>query len=89
MAHSKQAKKRIRQDGKRRQRNKATTSAMKTEIKKLFSAVAAGDAAAVSQALPGTLSRIDKAAKAHVIHRNAAARKKSQVARAVASMAAS
>ena len=89
MAHSKQAKKRIRQDGKRRQANKAKASAMRTEIKKLFSSVAAGDSDAVAQALPGTLSRIDKAAKAHVIHQNAAARKKSQVERAVASMAAS
>ena len=83
MAHSKQAKKRIRQNEKHRLANKATASRMRTEFKKLMTAVEAGDAAQAQAQLVLTLSRIDKAAKRHVIHRNAAARKKSQAMRAV------
>lgn len=84
MAHSKQAKKRIRQNEQRRLLNKATASRMRTEVKKLMTAVEAGDAATAQQQLALTLKRIDKAAKKNVIHWNTAARKKSQAMRAVA-----
>lgn len=87
MAHSKQAKKRVRQNERRRMSNKATASVMRSQFKKLMSAVAAGDKDTAQKELTETLSRIDKAAKHHVIHANAAARKKSQVMRAIASMA--
>ena len=87
MAHSKQAKKRVRQNEVRRQRNKTTASSMRTEFKKLMTTVEGGDKGAAEQQLTATLSRIDKAAKRHVIHRNAAARKKSQAMRAVGQMA--
>ncbi|MEM7201223.1 MAG: 30S ribosomal protein S20 [Planctomycetota bacterium] len=84
MAHSKQAKKRIRQNERARIRNKAMSSRMRTEFKKLLDVVGSGDRAAAQKQLPITLSGIDKAAKRHIIHRNAAARKKSQAERAVA-----
>ncbi len=83
MAHSKQAKKRIRQDERRRLRNKATASAMRTQFKKLMTQVEAGDREGAAAQLGETLSRIDKAAKRRVIHPNAAARKKGQAMRAV------
>ena len=83
MAHSKQAKKRIRQNDRRRLRNKSMSSAMRTSFKRLMTAVEAGDKEAAQAALSPTLSRIDKAAKTNVIHDNAAARKKSQMMRAV------
>jgi len=86
MAHSKQAKKRVRTNEKRRLRNKTTSSSMRTSLKKLESLVAAGDKTGAEAALSGTLSRIDKAAKNNVIHDNAAARKKSQMRRAVGAM---
>jgi len=86
MAHSKQAKKRIRTNEKRKLRNKTMSSSMKTAVKSLLAAVEAGDKAAAEAALPNTLSRIDKAAKTNVIHDNAAARKKSQMMRAVGGM---
>ena len=74
MAHSKQAKNRIRTNEKRRLRNKATTSSMRSSLKKLEGLVEAGNKAEAQAELPSTLSRIDKAAKSNVIHAKAAAR---------------
>jgi small subunit ribosomal protein S20 len=81
MAHSKQAEKRIRQNERARARNKQARSAMKSAVKKVLNAESP-DAARTS--LAEAMSRVDKAAKKNVIHRNAAARKKSQLARAAA-----
>lgn len=86
MAHSKQAKKRIRTTEKRRLLNKARSSSMRTSVKRLMEAVEAGDKATAQQELSATLSRIDKAAKKNVIHPNTAARKKGQMMRAVGSL---
>jgi small subunit ribosomal protein S20 len=83
MATSKQARKRIRQNEKRRLANKATQSAMRTAMKKLRALVDGGQRGQAQQELPQVLARIDKAAKKHVIHKNAAARKKGQMMRAV------
>ena len=55
-------------------------------MKKLLGLVEAGDKTEAQAELPGTLSRIDKAAKKNVIHANAAARKKGQMMRAVGAM---
>ena len=86
MAHSKQSKKRIRQNEKRRLRNKSTGAAMRTWCKKVLQAVESGDQKAAAEILPAAIKRIDKAAKAAVIHDNTAARKKSRMERAVARM---
>ena len=86
MAHSKQAKKRILQNERRRLLNKSNGSMMRTAFKKLMAAVKAGDKDAARVALPYALSRIDKAAKKNVIHDNAAARKKSQAMRAIGTL---
>ncbi len=86
MAHSKQAKKRIRTNEKRRLLNRTTSSSMRTSVKKLMATVEAGDKTKAEAELPATLSRIDKAAKKNVIHANTAARKKSQMMRAVGGM---
>lgn len=86
MAHSKQAKKRILQNEKARVANKARSSTMKTAIKKFRAAVAAGDKTTAEALARNACQCIDKAAKQHVIHRNTAARNKSQVMRAVAAM---
>ncbi len=84
MAHSKQAKKRIRQTELHTLRNKDTGSAMRTWFKKVMAAVAAGDKAKAESILPMAMKRIDKAAKRNVIHDNAAARYKSRLARKIA-----
>ena len=81
MPNTEQAKKRLRQDERRRVHNKAISSAMKTAVKKVMQAETPEAAAA---ALPEAVKRVDKAAKRNIIHANAAARKKSQLARAAA-----
>ena len=86
MAHSKQALKRARQGERNRVANKAKMSKVKTALKALMAAVTAGDVAKAKLMLPAVCKTIDKAAQTHVIHKNAAARKKSQVTRAVGGM---
>lgn len=80
MAHTKQALKRHAQSERRRLAHKAARSAMKTAIKKVLGAESKAEAQGL---LPGAMQHVDKAAKNRIIHPNAAARKKSQLARAV------
>ena len=81
MPSSRSAKKDVRQIEKRRLRNKARSSSMKTAIRKLDVAIEDGDATAVKAAVSEAYKRIDKAAKTNVIHANTAARRKSMVTR--------
>lgn len=81
MTNSKQAAKRVRQNEEARDRNKAAKSSMKTAMKRVLKAESPE---AAKKAAPQAMKQIDKAAKNHVIHKNAAARLKSQVARAAA-----
>ena len=83
MAHHASAQKHERQSLKRRARNRAGISRLKTSVKKLRTAIAAGDAAEAKKLLPETAAAIDKAAKQGVVHDNAAARYKSRLARSV------
>jgi len=79
MAHSKQAEKRNRQNAAARERNKASRSAMKTAMKRVLRAK---DTESAKAGLSVAMRRVDKAAKTGVIHKNAAARYKSQLSRA-------
>ena len=79
MAHSKQAFKRARQSEAKRTVNKNARSRMKSAIKHARGAGAGESGTALADAM----KRIDKAAKIHAIHRNAAARYKSRAARAL------
>lgn len=63
----------------RRLRNSAAKSRMKTFVKKTTTAIQTGDAAQISAALSETVSVIDKTAKRGIIHKNAAARRKSRL----------
>jgi len=83
MANTKSAEKRMRQSGERRERNRANRSTMRTAIKRVRGAVAAGDVKAAEDALKGAIQVIDKSAKKHVVHRNTAARAKSRLAKAI------
>jgi len=83
MAHSRTAKKNIRQNERRRLHNKAQASEMRTQLKKVREAIAENDAAAAQAELPRAQKLIDKAAKRNQMHANKAARLKSQLARAV------
>lgn len=82
MAHSLSAKKRIRQNAKRRMRNRAQKGAVKTQIKKYLQLTKqTKDTEAVEQELRVTQKKIDKLAAKGVIHKNTASRKKSQLTR--------
>lgn len=81
MAHHKQSAKRILTNEKARQANKRDRSSMKTAVRKVLEAET-GEVAQANIAV--AMKRVDKAAKKHVIHKNAAARLKSQLARAAA-----
>ncbi len=87
MPNSKQAQKRVRTDERRRLHNKAMRSSMRTAVRRLSEAVSAGDKDKAGAALSVAMKRIDKCAKRHIIHRNNAARRKSQLARRVGSIA--
>jgi small subunit ribosomal protein S20 len=83
MANSKSAEKRFRQNDKRRDRNRALRSRMRTAVRSLRAAIDSGEAKTAAEMLPDTLSLIDATAQKQVIHRNTAARYKSRLTRAV------
>ena len=87
MANIKSAKKRIKVTAKKQLRNRSIKSAMKTSLKKFDALVQSGDKAAAQAMLPSMSAVIDKAAAKGVLHKNAAAHKKSQLAVAVNKMA--
>lgn len=60
-------------------RNISAKSAMKTFIKKAKATMESGDAAAIQAAVARTVSVIDKTAERGIIHKNAAARRKSRL----------
>ncbi|MDR7330021.1 30S ribosomal protein S20 [Corynebacterium guangdongense] len=83
MANIKQQKKRILTNEKARQRNQAIRSAVRTEIRKVREAIAAGDKATAEEKLRSASRALDKAVTKGVFHRNNAANKKSAMAQAV------
>ena len=82
MANIKSAKKRVITSQVRADRNKAIKSKVKTYIKKVDAAVAAGD-----KALPVAIAEISKAASKGIFHKNTAARKVSRITKAVNTLA--
>ena len=87
MANIKSAKKRILVNETKAARNKAIRSKVKTAIKKVDAAIAAGDKAAGQARLENATTEIDKAATKGVYHKNTASRKVSRLAKAVNAMA--
>jgi len=87
MANIKSAKKRILTAQTRNERNKAIKSKVKTYVKKVDAAVAAGDKTAAEAALLAATSEIDKACSKGIYHKNTASRKVSRLAKAVNKMA--
>ncbi|MBI4613162.1 MAG: 30S ribosomal protein S20 [Planctomycetes bacterium] len=81
MPHSVSAKKRVRQNEKRRLRNKAKKTRLKTETKKHLQALEEKKFDAAAKQLDLLYKLYDKAAKTKVLHPNKAARLKSQCAR--------
>jgi small subunit ribosomal protein S20 len=88
MPQTKSAKKRLRQSLQRRAANRAGRSKLKTLVKKVRAAVAAGNAEAIQTALRVAQKNLDQAAAKGLIHRNAAARIKSRLCQHVKKAAA-
>ena len=79
MANNKSAEKRIKVNERRRVRNQMYRSATRTLVRKAERAIAGGPGEATSTALLDAISKLDRAAGKGIIHRNAAARKKSRL----------
>ncbi len=84
MANIKSQIKRNKQNEKRRLRNKAVRSELRTRVKGAEAAAGGDNALAAANA---AMSKIDKAAGKGVIHKNAAARKKSRLMKRLARLA--
>lgn len=82
MANHKSAIKRAKQNETKRLRNRSNRSAMKTAIKKVYSAKAEG-AENTTELLVNAQSVIAKAAKKGIMHKNTAARKISRLTKHV------
>ncbi|MCX7765392.1 MAG: 30S ribosomal protein S20 [Candidatus Sumerlaeia bacterium] len=74
MPNIKSAEKRLRQSEKRRERNNQAKAKMKTAIKRVEQALAAGDVQLIREALQRAISVINKTAQKGIIHDNKAAR---------------
>ena len=83
MAHHRSAKKRIRQTEKRTVRNRARTSRIKTFIKKVENAIAAGDKQAADAALIAAEPEIRRGVSKGVLKLNTASRRISRLTRRV------
>ena len=79
MPNTNSAKKRLRQNKKRRIHNKAIKSSLKTQLRKVHEAVDGDDADLRDGAFQAAVSSLDRAAAKNIIHRNAAARLKSRL----------
>lgn len=86
MAHTNSAEKRMRQAKKRTLRNRAAKSGLKTAMKKTLEAIAAGDGTKARAAFRIATQCLDKAARNRTIHPNEAARRKSRLARRIATL---
>ncbi len=82
MPHTKSAKKHQRQSEKRRLHNRSVKKAIKTQIKH-FEAAVEGPVEQLRTQYNLAAKKLDKAAAKRIIHPNLAARKKSQLARAL------
>ena len=87
MPNIKSAKKRVLITETKTLRNKIFRTQLKTDIKKYQAAVAAGDTALAQTTYKAAVKKIDQAAARGIIHKNAAAHKKSQFTKALNAMA--
>lgn len=79
MANSPQARKRAKQNEKRRQHNASLRSMVRTYIKRVQAAIAKGDQAAAQAEYTTAVPIIDRIADKGIIHKNKAARHKSRL----------
>ena len=88
MAHSLSAKKRVKQNTKRRTINRARKSQVKTQIKHFEAALSSGDVETASEQYRLIVKKLDKSAATSTMHKRTAARKKSRLAKQLNSLTA-
>ena len=86
MASHDSALKKMRHDKARRTRNRAHISKLRTEMKRIRGLIGQGNSAEAAKRLRETEALLDHTAALGVIHRNAAGRTKSRLARQVAGL---
>ncbi len=86
MPNLKSAKKDLRQSIARRARNLSVKRELRTYIRKVREACAAGNFAAALEAYPGCCQKLDRAASKNIIHRNTASRLKSRLSARIKSV---
>ena len=86
MANIKSQIKRIKQNDKRHERNKAVKTGLRTAVRKFREAADAGDKDTAVVAGRDAARKLDKAVSKGVIHKNQAANRKSAIAKRAASL---
>lgn len=79
MPNHKSAEKRDRQNARRNTANTANRSRLRTQVKKLRAALAAGSLNEARELHAETISIIDKSVQKGILHRNTAARQKARL----------
>ena len=87
MANTPQAKKRIRRNDRRAEINGARVSRIRTFVKKVESALVAGDKNAAAAALAAAQPELARGVSKGVVHKNTASRKFARLTKAVAALA--
>ncbi|MGL6042981.1 MAG: 30S ribosomal protein S20 [Sandaracinobacteroides sp.] len=87
MANTPQAEKRIRRNARRATVNKARLSRIRTQVKKVELAIAAGDKPGAQAALVAAQPELMKGVAKGVVHKNTASRKISRLSKRVAALA--
>lgn len=88
MAHSLSAIKRVRQNEKRRMRNRSHRTQLRSQIKRLRQAIDTNNVDEAKKLLPETVSLVDVMVKKGVIHTNAGSRYKSRLTRRLMALSA-
>ena len=87
MANSAQARKRARQAAATNQRNASLRSSLRTAVKKVRKAIAAGDKANAIKEYQASQAVIDRIADKKIVHKNSASRTKARLAHAIKALA--
>ena len=87
MPNIKSAKKRVEVTKVKSAQNQTAKSMLKTSVKKVSTAIAAGDSQLASGALKDAMKTIDQSVSKGVLHKNTAARRKSSLQKALNAMA--
>ena len=86
MANTSSAKKRIRQNVKRRARNRVQRTRSRSQVKVARAALQSGESESATQAVQAAASALDRAVSQGSIHRRNASRRKSRLMKKLASL---